>query len=117
MPEHSTRLVLLAGMVGARQRVWFEMTDDLLDPRAGTLTIPEWLSKNGCEHCIYFTDLEVGLFREQLMARAAGSAFVFPTPTGRQSHIGAMRSSGRAGEPGDSGCHRRRLNGVGQERR
>ena len=30
-PEQSKRLVLLAGMVGARQRVWFELTDDLLD--------------------------------------------------------------------------------------
>ena len=71
-------------MVGARQRVWFEMTDDLLDLRAGTLTIPDWLAKNGREHCIYFTELEVGLFREQLMVRAPGTALVFPTPTGRQ---------------------------------
>ncbi len=31
--EHSKRLVLLAGMVGQRQRVWFEMTDELLDLR------------------------------------------------------------------------------------
>jgi integrase len=84
VPEHSKRLVLLAGMVGARQRVWFEMTDDLLDLRAGTLTIPDWLAKNGREHCIYFTELEVGLFREQLMVRAPGTALVFPTPTGRQ---------------------------------
>lgn len=84
VPEHSKRLVLLAGMVGARQRVWFEMTDDLLDLRAGTLTIPDWLSKNGREHCIYFTELEVALFREQLMVRAPGTALVFPTPTGRE---------------------------------
>ena len=84
VPEHSKRLVLLAGMVGARQRVWFEMTDDLLDLRAGTLTIPDWLAKNGREHCIYFTELEVGLFREQLMVRAPGTALVFPTPMGRQ---------------------------------
>jgi integrase len=84
VPEHSKRLVLLAGMVGARQRVWFEMTDDLLNLKAGTLTIPDWLAKNGREHCIYFTDLEVGLFREQLLARAPGTALVFPTPTGRK---------------------------------
>jgi integrase len=84
VPEHSKRLVLLAGMVGARQRVWFEMTDDLLDLRAGTLTIPDWLAKNGREHCIYFTELEAGLLREQLMVRAPGTALVFPTPTGRR---------------------------------
>jgi integrase len=84
VPEHSKRLVLLAGMVGSRQRVWFEMTDDLLDLRAGTLLIPDWLAKNGREHCVYFTELEVGLFREQLMVRAPGTALVFPTPTGRR---------------------------------
>jgi hypothetical protein len=36
-PEHSSRLVLLAGMVGARQRVWFELTDDLLDLETGAM--------------------------------------------------------------------------------
>jgi integrase len=84
IPEHSKRLVLLAGMVGARQRVWFEMTDDLLDLRNGTLAIPSWLAKNGREHQIYFTDLETGLFREQLVVRAPGTPLVFPTPTGKQ---------------------------------
>jgi integrase len=84
IPEHSKRLVLLAGMVGARQRVWFEMTDDLLDLRNGTLSIPAWLAKNGREHQIYLTPLETTLFREQLMVRAAGTPLVFPTPTGKQ---------------------------------
>jgi integrase len=84
IPEHSKRLVLLAGIVGARQRVWFEMTDDLLDLRNGTLSIPAWLAKNGREHQIYFTPLETTLFREQLMVRAVGTPLVFPTPTGRQ---------------------------------
>jgi integrase len=83
-PEHSNRLVLLAGMIGARQRVWFELTDDLLDLRAGTVAIPAALSKNGRAHRIYLNDLEAGLFREQLLARAAGTALVFPTPTGLQ---------------------------------
>jgi integrase len=71
-------------MVGARQRVWFEMTDDLLDLRSATLSIPAWLAKNGREHQIYLTDLEAGLFREQLMVRTTGAALVFPTPTGKQ---------------------------------
>ncbi len=56
-PEHSKRLVLLAGMVGQRQRVWFEMTDDLLDLQAGTLAIPARLSKNGKPHQIYLTPI------------------------------------------------------------
>jgi integrase len=82
--EHSKRLVLLAGMVGQRQRVWFEMTDDLLNLRQGTLAIPARLAKNGKPHRIYLTPIESGLFREQLMARVAGTALVFPTPNGRQ---------------------------------
>ena len=83
-PEHCKRLVLLAGMVGARQRVWFEMTDDMLDLREGALDIPAWLSKNGRAHRVYLTNLEVGLFREQLVARAAGASLVFPTVTGKE---------------------------------
>jgi hypothetical protein len=39
-PEHTKRLVLLAGMVGARRRVWFELTDDLLDLERATMEIP-----------------------------------------------------------------------------
>jgi integrase len=81
-PEHSKRLVLLAGMVGARQRVWFELTDDLLDLDEAAMTIPPRLSKNRRAHRIYLTDLEAGLFREQLLARAPRTALVFPTPTG-----------------------------------
>jgi len=83
-PEHSKRLVLLAGMVGARQRVWFEMTDELLDLSSGTLSIPSWLSKNRKPHQVFLTALEVQLFREQLLARARGASLVFPTPTGKQ---------------------------------
>jgi integrase len=89
--EYSKRLVLLAGMVGQRQRAWFEMTDDLLDLKAGTLGIPGRLAKNGRPHQIYLTPTEVGLFREQLVARAAGTALVFPTPTGKQWTESAFR--------------------------
>jgi integrase len=82
-PEHSRRLVLLAGMVGARQHVWFAMTDKMLDLQAGALSIPASLAKNRRAHRVYLTDLEVGLFREQLMARAPVVDLVFPTPTGK----------------------------------
>jgi integrase len=82
-PEHSKRLVLLAGMVGARQQVWFQLTDDLLDLQAGALGIPAALAKNRRAHRIYLNDLEVGLFREQLLVRAPGTSLLFPTPTGR----------------------------------
>ena len=83
-PECAKRLVLLAGMIGARQRVWFEMTDDVLDLASGTLSIPSWLSKNRKAHQVFLTTMEAKLFREQLMARARGASLVFPTPTGKQ---------------------------------
>ena len=78
-PEHVSRLILLAGQVGCRQNVWFNLTDDMLDLREGTVTIPEALAKRRREHRIYLTELEVALFREQLLARAGGTPLVFPT--------------------------------------
>ncbi len=83
-PEHMSRLVLLAGQVGARQSVWFQLTDDLLDLSAGTMTIPAALAKNRREHRVYLTPTEVTLLREQLLARTVGTRLVFPTPAGKQ---------------------------------
>jgi integrase len=90
-PEHSKRLIQLAGMIGARQQVWFEMTDDLLDLGRGTLAIPPELAKNGKPHRVYLTSLEVMLFREQLLVRAPGTPLVFPTKTGRKWTPGGFR--------------------------
>ena len=84
VPEHSKRLVLLAGMVGQRERVWFEMTDDQLDLKNGTLTVPERQAKNKRPHQLYLTNIERSFFREQLIVRAPGTRLVFPTPTGKQ---------------------------------
>ena len=39
-PEHVSRLVLVAGQVGARQSFWFSLTDDMLDLENGTMPIP-----------------------------------------------------------------------------
>jgi integrase len=81
-PEHVSRLILLAGQVGARQSVWFNLTDDMLDLGEGTMQIPAGLSKNKRDHCVYLTPTEVTLFREQLMARPGGTALVFPKTDG-----------------------------------
>ena len=79
-----SRLILLAGQVGCRQNVWFNLTDDMLDLKAGTLTIPEALAKRRREHRIYLTELEVTLFREQLLARPGGTPLIFPTIEGNK---------------------------------
>jgi integrase len=68
--------------VGARQNALFNVTDDLIDLKAGTLTIPANVQKNRREHRVYLTSVESQLLREQLMARAPGTRLVFPTPTG-----------------------------------
>ena len=83
-PEHARRLVLVAGQVGARQNVWFNLTDDLLDLRNQTLTVPAELSKNKREHQVFLTDVEASILREQLLVRAPGTRLVFPSPTGKQ---------------------------------
>jgi len=83
-PEYVSRLVLLAGQVGARQSFWFNLTDDMLDLSGGTMPIPAELSKNKREHRVYLTETEVRLFREQLLARPVGTALVFPNSRGGQ---------------------------------
>jgi integrase len=82
-PEHVSRMILVAGMVGPRQRVWFSLTDGMLDRKARTMTIPASLAKSRREHCIYFNDLEATLIREQLLARTPGTSLVFPTLEGK----------------------------------
>jgi integrase len=83
-PEHVSRLILIAGQVGCRQNVWFNLTEEMIDLKAGTMTIPAALAKRRREHRIYLTELEVSLLREQLVARATGTTLVFPTVEGRR---------------------------------
>jgi hypothetical protein len=75
-PEHVSRLVLVAGQVGARQNFWFNLTEDLLDLRAETLTVPAELAKNRKEQRVYLTEIETQLLREQLLVRAGYAARV-----------------------------------------
>jgi len=81
-PEDVSRLIAVAGQVGCRQNVWFNLTHAMLDLKAATITIPASLAKRRRNHCIYLTDLEVSLLREQLLVRAPGTSLVFPTPEG-----------------------------------
>jgi integrase len=83
-PENVSRLILLAGQVGCRQNVWFNLTRDLVDLASGTLTIPAQLAKSRREHRIYLTDLELDLLREQIATLPAGTELVFTTPEGKQ---------------------------------
>jgi integrase len=82
MPEYIQRIVPLAGMVGARQSFWFQVTDDMVDLDRGTMLAPAELMKNGREHMVALTQAEIKLFREQLVVRQAGTPLIFPTSTG-----------------------------------
>jgi integrase len=84
-------MIPLAGQVGCRQNVWFNLTDAMLDLYRATMTIPAELAKRRREHRIYLTDLEVGLLREQLRARPHGTALVFPTVEGNQLRANRFR--------------------------
>jgi hypothetical protein len=75
---------VLAGQVGARQHLWFRLTDDMLDLEGGSLQITGDLAKNRGEHRIFLTPIEVALFREQLIARARDTSLVFATVTGKE---------------------------------
>jgi integrase len=90
-PEHVSRMILLAGMVGPRQKVWFNLTDEMLDLKGRTMTIPPWLAKSGREHTVYFNDLEASLVRGQLLARAPDTRLVFPTVEGKQWSANRLR--------------------------
>ena len=83
-PDGASRLILLAGQLGCRQNVWFNLTDDLLDLDDGTLTIPARLAKRGRDHRVYLTEGETTLLREQLNVRPSGTSLVFPSPDGKQ---------------------------------
>jgi integrase len=96
-PEHTSRLVLIAGQVGARQSFWFHLTDEMLDLDGGTMPIPAELAKNRREHRVYLTESEVKLFREQLLARAPGTRLVFPNrKASNRIALGSATECGRS---------------------
>jgi integrase len=106
MPKYVRRIVLLAGFVGARQRVWFVMTEDLVDLDAATLTIPPELNKNRRPQRVALTGIEVDLFAEQLHARPSRTRLIFPNQRAGQWNrhrfreqiwLPAVKASGLAG--------------------
>jgi integrase len=80
-PAHQRNWFLLGGTLGARIMSLLNATDDWLNLDAGTLTIPAAFHKSGNVAGDLILDLlaeEVGLFRQQLLVRAAGTSLLFP---------------------------------------
>lgn len=92
MPDNIGRLIPLAGLVGARQSFWFQVTDDCIDLHAGTLTAPAALQKNDRDHRVYLADEELRLVREQLLARPSGTPLLFPRPNGERWNRNSFRA-------------------------
>ncbi len=84
LPNYIRRIIPLAGLVGARQRVWFELTEDLVDFDRQHMRIPSALSKNRRPQHVTLIPTEIELLREQLAAREADTHLVFPTKQGHK---------------------------------
>ncbi len=106
LPVYMRLAVIFTAMVGLRWGEVFRMTDDMVDLRAKTVDLPAWLVKERKRKLIDLTDAEVSLLREQLMARSAGTRFVFPTasPGGMLHHSPFVeqweKARNEAGMPG-----------------
>lgn len=81
-PDYARQMLLFLGTVGNRVGELFTLTDDRLDLDGGALFIPEDLCKEGADKWIELTSEETTLLREQLLARAPGTRYVFPTKSG-----------------------------------
>jgi integrase len=79
-------MLLFKGTVGCRIDELFTLTDDRVDLVAGEIFIPADLCKEAVDKWIALTAEEENLLREQLLARAAGTRYVFPTKTGLTWH-------------------------------
>lgn len=86
LPERHKRLVLLAGTVGARQNEWFTLDERSLelDGTEPVMRVPRIHNKSRRPKAIPLTAREVTLFKEQLLARTAGTSLVFPNDKGAQ---------------------------------
>ncbi len=87
MPERIRRLVLLGGTIGARASELYTLSEGQLELEAKPEPIMRiWRStlgnKSRKEKAIPLTPGERLLFKEQLLARANGTALVFPRPSG-----------------------------------
>lgn len=92
MPGRVGRIVPFCGTTGLRFTEAVTLTDDRVDLDAGEILIPRDLNKSRVRKGIPLARLEVQLLREQLLARPAGSRFVFPTKKGRAYTKSGFRS-------------------------
>lgn len=81
-PDYARSMLLFLGTVGNRISELFTLTTDRVSLDEGWIFIPAELNKEGVDKWIDLMPDEVAILRRQLLARAPGSRFVFPTKTG-----------------------------------
>lgn len=82
LPERIGRVVPFVGSVGLRFSEAFNLSDSMVDLEAGELRIPALLNKSRRPKPIPLARYEVQLLREQMLARPAGTALLFPNGVG-----------------------------------
>lgn len=82
MPERVGRIVTFVGLVGLRFSEAVGLTDAMLNLDNAELLIPRGLNKSRRTKRIPLSSYETKLLREQLLARPAGSRFVFANAKG-----------------------------------
>lgn len=77
-PEHLACMAPFMGSAGLRIGEALSLTDDRVDVKRGSVFIPAALCKERRDKLIQLTSDEASLLAEQLLARPAGTRFVFP---------------------------------------
>ena len=90
-PVYARSLVLLKGTAGFRINELFTLTDDRVDLAGARIFIPAALAKERRDKWVGLDPQEVALVRRQLLARAPGTALVFPTRDGKRWRYSAFR--------------------------
>jgi integrase len=87
-PEHLAAMPGFMGSAGLRIGEALSLTDDRVDVKRGSVFIPAALCKEKRDKLIQLTSDEGKLLAEQLIARPAGTRFVFPRLGGGRHSVG-----------------------------
>jgi integrase len=84
LPGYFEPALRFSAMAAGRWGEVWGLTDDRVDLNGRTMFVPWHGCKEKRDKLVELTDPEVRLLRAQMMARAPGTPYVFPTPRGRR---------------------------------
>jgi integrase len=100
-PEWLSLMPHILGSVGLRLGEALGLTDDRVDVRRGALFIPAALCKERRDKLIELTARERTMLAEQLVARPAGTPYVFPRAGGKPTKRGGRHHAPGSWDKGD----------------